>query len=220
MLYFKQNEDKIEKYEVTFDKEKIQQLNQEIIDNCSFIEHNEFESDYCPRFTDRSLIKNFKSIMTSETKEYFEETRDIYKYIYDEYKPPYLVTLVKNLLAGDKKAIDQILNYDTKEIITIDDKINRVNQKLISTSPTDIKTKKELLERLEELLKTKEKNKNQKSINTYYDKLISLINFDLVDSISISELNKIENFLETQLVDKYIKKSNDNEKVKIKIKNN
>lgn len=39
MLYFRKNDDVIEKYQVNFDKEKIEKLKQEIINNCSFITH-------------------------------------------------------------------------------------------------------------------------------------------------------------------------------------
>ena len=47
--------------------------------------------------------------------------------------------------------------------------------------------------------KAKELNKNQQSIDAYYNQLIGLIKFDLVDSLSISELGRIESFLEIKL---------------------
>ena len=201
MIYFRKNDEVIEKYQVDFDKEEIEKLKKEIINNCSFIQHEEYESDYSPRFTDE-IIRNFTYTPTGKEKEYFEETRDIYRYSYDEYKPPYLVKLINQLLNGNSKAIDEILNYDISTKSSIDDRINLANQEFSKIAPEDITKKKEKLkelEELEDLLKAKELNKNQQSIDAYYNQLIGLIKFDLVDSLSISELGRIESFLEIKL---------------------
>lgn len=198
MLYFRKNDEVIEKYKVNFDKEEIEKLKKEIINNCSFIKHEEYESDYSPRFTDE-IIRNFTYIPTGKEKEYFEETRDIYHYSYDEYKPPYLVELINKLLNGNSKAIDEILNYDISSNSSIDDRINIVNQEFTEIDPENIAKRKEKLEELEDLLNAKELNKNQQSIDVYYSQLIGLIKFDLIDSLPISELGRIESFLEIKL---------------------
>lgn len=198
MIYFRKNDEVIEKYQVDFDKEEIEKLKKEIINNCSFIQHEEYESDYSPRFTDE-IIRNFTYTPTGKEREYFEETRDIYRYSYDEYKPPYLVKLINQLLNGNSKAIDEILNYDISTKSSIDDRINLVNQEFSKIAPEDITKKKKKLKELEYLLKAKELNKNQQSIDAYYNQLIGLIKFDLVDSLSISELGRIESFLEIKL---------------------
>jgi len=201
MLYFRKDDDVIEKYQVNFDKEEIENLKEEIIDKCSFIEHNEYKSDYSPRFTDK-IIRNFTYTPTGEEKEYFEEIRDIYLYSYDEYKPPYLVELINKLLNGNSKVIDKILNYDISNQLTIDDKINCVNQEFNKIASEDIIKKKEKLKELEDLLKAKELNKEQQSIDVYYNQLLRLIKFEFVDSISISELSMVETFLEIKLSSK------------------
>ena len=201
MLYFRKNDEVIEKYQVDFDKEEIEKLKKEIINNCSFIQHEEYESDYSPRFTDE-IIRNFTYTPTGKEKEYFEETRDIYRYSYDEYKPPYLVKLINQLLNGNSKAIDEILNYDISTKSSIDDRINLANQEFSKIAPEDITKKKEKLKELEELLKEKELNKGQQSIESYYNQLIELIKFNLIDSLPISELDRIESFLEIDLFNK------------------
>lgn len=200
MLYFRKNDEVIEKYQVSFDKEEIEKLKKKIINNCSFIKHEEYESEYSPRFTDE-IIRNLTYTPTGKEKEYFEETRDIYRYSYDEYKSPYLVELINQLLNGNSKAIDKILNYDISTKSTIDDRIDLANQEFNKIAPEDIIKKKEKLKELEDLLKTRELNKNQKSIEPYYKKLIDLINFKLIDSILASELNRVESFLEIDLID-------------------
>ncbi|MBQ3306967.1 MAG: hypothetical protein IJG68_02105, partial [Bacilli bacterium] len=204
----------IEKYQVSFDKEEIEKLKKKIINNCSFIKHEEYESDYSPRFTDE-IIRNFTYTPIGKEKEYFEETRDIYRYSYDVYKPPYLVELINQLLNGNLKAIDEILNYDISSKSSIDDRINLANQEFNKIVPEDITKKKEKLKELEDLVKARELNKGQQSIDAYYNQLIGLIKFDLVDSLSISELGRIESFLEIDLSSR-VEISNSKEKSFVK----
>ena len=201
MFYFRKNGEVIEKYRVHFDKDEIAKLKKEIINNCSFIEHKVYVSDYEPRFTNE-IIRNFTCTPTGRKKEYFEETRELYQYSYDEYKPPYLVELINQFLNGDSKAIDNILNYDISTKSTLDDKINLANKEFNKIAPEDISKKKEKLKELEDLLKAKELNKKQQSIDLYYAQLIGLIKFDLIDLLPINELVKIETFLEINLSSK------------------
>lgn len=203
MIYFRKNGEVIEKYQISFDKEEIEKLKKKIINNCSFIKHEEYESDYSPRFTDE-IIRNFTSIPTGKEKEYFEETRDIYRYSYDEYKPPYLVELINQLLNGNSKVIDKILNYDISTKSTIDDRIDLANQEFNKIAPENITKKKQKLKELEDLVKAKELNKGQQSIESYYNQLIGLISFNIIDSLSVSELGRIESFLEIELANKVI----------------
>lgn len=211
MLYFRKNDEVIEKYQVSFDINKIEELKREIIDNCSYIYHREYESDYTPIFTNE-IIKNFRYIPTGKEKEYYEETRDIYLYSYDEYKPPYLVELINQLLKGNSNIIDKILNYDIHTKTSIDDRINLANQEFIKIDSDNITKRKEKLKELEELLKIKELNTGKKSIELYYNKLIELIIFTLIDSLPISDLNRVKSFFEINLSNK-VEISNLKEKI-------
>ena len=190
MLYFRKNDEVIEKYQIDFNKEEVETLKEKIINNCSFIKHEEYESDHLPRFAGK-IIKNYIHTYTGKEKNYFEETRDIYLYSYDEYKPPYLVKLINQLLNGNSEVIDEILNYDTSTKSTIDYRIDLVNKEFNKIDTKDISKKKEKLKELEKLLKEKELNKGQQSIESYYNQLIELIKFNLIDSLQISELDRI-----------------------------
>ncbi len=194
MFYFKKNNDVIEKYKVDFNREEVEKLKIQIIDNCSLTLHKEYRSTYYPRFIDESLIRNFHSTCIGE-KEYFEETKDVYLFSYDEYKPPYLTILIDRLLKLDPSAIDEILNYDLSFYLSIDDKIKLACQEFAQIDAEDVILKKEKLKELEDLLNYKELNKDN-SLVLYYNKLIKLINFELVDSILISDLKRVESFLE------------------------
>ena len=200
MLYFRKNDDVIEKYQVNFDKEKIKKLKQEIINNCSFITHIEYEGDYAPILSNE-IVRNFTYTPTGKEREYFEETRDIYHYSYDRYEPPYLVALINQLLLlnDNSKVIDQILNYEIASKSTIDDKIELAYKEFKEIDPENATKKVEKLKELENLLKAKKLNINQQNIDLYYNQLIELIKFNLIDSLPINELNKIESFLEINL---------------------
>ena len=198
MLYFRKNDDVIEKYQIDFDKEKIKKLKQEIINNCSLIKHIEYESDYTPILSNE-IVKNFTYTRTGKEREYFEETRDIYHYSYDRYEPPYLVELINQLLNDNSKVIDQILNYEISSESTIDDSIELAYKEFKEIDPENVTKKAEKLKELEDLLKAKKLNINQQNIDLYYKELIELIKFNLIDSLPINELNKIESFLEINL---------------------
>ena len=44
MLYFRKNDEVIEKYQIDFNKEEVETLKEKIINNCSFIKHEEYET--------------------------------------------------------------------------------------------------------------------------------------------------------------------------------
>ncbi len=215
MIYFAKNIDTIDKYNVTFDRIKVEDLKNEIIDNCSYIKHVEYESDYGPLFGNgKRIIENFNAFQVG-TKEYFEETRTIYKYSFDEYFPPRLVDYIDSLLKFKSSALNNILNYDlSKDNTSIDNKIDKANAEFMNTNVDNIEKRKEILDEIEELLKEKELNKNQKELLPYYKKLLKLIHISLVDSLDISELERIESFFETKIDTKI----NDTNKKKEKIK--
>ncbi len=200
MYYFINNGEKIEKYAVSFDKQQVKNLKDTIIDKCSFIEHQEFQSDYYPMFSDKKIIRNFQSTYIGK-REYFEETREVYSFSYDRYNPPYLVLLIDKLLNDDIEVISEILNYDVSPKESIEDKINLVNKEFMEIDSENIYAKKLKLKELEDLLKLKQLNQNQQTIDIYYQQLLELISFDFVESIDINELHKIEKFLEIKLLD-------------------
>ncbi len=212
MIYFRKNDEVIEKYQIDFDKEELEILKEKIIDNCSYIKHEKYESDYSPRFTDE-IIKNFRCTPTGRVKEYFEETRRIDLYSYDEYKPPYLVKLINDLLKGNPTAIDKIFKYDISTKSTIENRINLAVQDFTKINSENICERKAKLKELEELLKAKELSEGQQSIELYYNQLIGLIKINLIDSLSISELGRIESFLGIKLANKIVGSDSKNKKV-------
>ena len=191
MYYFKKNDDVIEKYQVHFEKEEVKKLQDEIINQCSIIKHEDYESDYIPKPLDKRFMRNLKYTLIGK-KEYFEETRDIYSIQYDKYEPPYLVELIDRILKGDSKAIGELRHYQIFNSNSIEEKINLVNKEMVSIPLSDIAQKKQKLEELENLLKEKT---HCEEIASYYEQLIALLRLQFVDSIPVSELERVKKFL-------------------------
>lgn len=173
MYYFYENDYYIYRKEISIDKEKIEQLKKQIIENCSRITHTEYDSDYAPNINNL-LVRNYSETFV-EYKEYFEETRKVMHYSYDLLIQPKLIKLINRLLSDDISAIEEIINYDYKSEITIDDIIKAKNEELEIIDNNSYAKKIEVLKELEKLMYDKELNKNQQSTEEYYHKLLSLI---------------------------------------------
>lgn len=197
MIYFKKNNEYLEKYEVTYDKEKVEQLKERIVFECSRIEHRQYTSDYGSYIRDEKLVKNFKAVLVGK-HEYWEETRNVYKYTYDEYVPSDLVKYIDELLNDFPSSIDKIFNYDFKNDKTIDDLINEAMIKFNNMNQEDVIDKQQHLKYLDNLLESKRINSTQKDIRPYYQELIPLIGFELVDKILIDDINRVYSFLNEQ----------------------
>lgn len=161
------------------------------------------------------IVRNFTCTPTGKEKEYFEETRKIYHFSYDKYESTYLVALINQLLNDNSKVIDQILNYEISSKSTIDDSIELAYKEFKEIDPENVTKKAEKLKELEDLLKAKNYNINQQNIDLYYKGLIELIKFNLIDSLPLSELIKIESFLELNLSSE-VEISDSNEKSFVK----
>lgn len=209
MYLFKKNGEMIEKYFISFNSKDVEKLKCEIINNCSKIVHQEYDSHIEPNYFDYLRIRNFHKSEQIGRYEYTDGPSEaIYHFIYDEYKFPYLVSLIDKLLDGDISALEKIYHpnlkheeNDFKKSIEIAskeaDKINNLN----------VEKKIEKLKEIQILLENSELNKNCQPINDYYLRLQSLIKSELIGSVSISEILRVKAFFDSSLViDNNIKK--------------
>ena len=200
MFYYVKDGDSIQKYRVTYDKEQLEKLRVEIINNCSEIKHLEYTATDGPTYHDDILqIRNLEIIKVGKTdnNDFYSQERDLYHYSYDKYDFPYLVTLI-NLLLGQHNvhALYTILNPDYKmEKEPFDKRIEELNNMINSISNCETSKKMELLEKLEQLISQSKLNINQKPVNEYYEKVQSNISLELMDTLKVSEIEKVEGFL-------------------------
>lgn len=197
MIYFKKNNEYIEKYEVTFDKEKVEELKDRIISDCSLIKHVEFCSEYGAGIKDERLVKNFRREYVGE-KDCDYEVRTIYKYNFDQYVPSNLVYYISSLLDGYATSIDEIYGYDFKNDKSIDELINDAMNKFNTIDINKTYEKQKVLKEIDNLLESKRLNGGQKDIRPYYDELLSLIHFELIDTINIADIERVYSFLEKE----------------------
>ncbi len=216
MIYFKELENVINKYEVSVDQDELKILKEEIIEKCSYIRHKTVVGCVDPNYF---RIKNGK-VKNVETKtKYRIESRDSlqyedydeYEFEYDEYEYPYLVSIIDGLLADDGDEIDnlyfpkddireKILDaYRKKDYLT---NTTNILKHLTKIEKNDFISNKILLEKhkLETLENYYEKeiklNLAQHDSVVYYDKVIACLKFELLASITKEEINTLSEFKE------------------------
>ena len=109
MFYYEETDNEVVKYEVKLDTERLINLREKIVNNCSKIIHHKYqcesESDF--NIQESVNVKNYRSRKVEEPNDYFET----YVIEYDEYMPTPLVEYIDKLLNGDAQAISQLKTY-------------------------------------------------------------------------------------------------------------
>ena len=197
MIYFMDEGKKRKKYEIVVDKNGLEKLKVEIINNCSMIIHHDCNTTKTPNYYDILRIRNYSAekIGIHKPNDFYASCETLYHVVYDEYKYPYLIELIDKLLNNDEEALDEILNPNfEKEQISIDKMINILEEKYNSISLSEIGSKREILEKLSQLYKLKELNKNQISVIEYYSKVKNFIKLKLIDYMDIELIDRVNKF--------------------------
>ena len=112
MVYLRHEDDKMVKYDVEYDLEKLDVLRYEIINLCGKREYVSYETDY-PNAQDHLLRENYREYPVGE-KEYFEETRIVYRVEYNLIHEPILSILIRDFIQdNDPALLDYILEIKT-----------------------------------------------------------------------------------------------------------
>ncbi len=196
-VYFK-DKDKIKKYLVCYDEDKLNKLRKEIIDNCGLMSHRVYEDSYGgPNLYNQkySEIRNYKTPKFICNKDYDSSTESFYLYEYDLYEYPYLIKLIDRLIDNDTSCIFEIYNFDSKKETSLDEEIAKRNSEL-SDMNLSFSAKEKILNDLKELYSQKKLNKNRKPIEGYYLKLQEMLIFELVDEILIADVERVNEFFE------------------------
>ena len=135
MEYYSKCDDKIRKLDVKFDNNKLEELKQEIIKNCSLITHYEYDATVFPENNMNRNIENLSYEFIGNRDNSNSPDRDVYHFSFDEYKFPYLVRLINELQNGNADSLYDIINpnYKMEEFVfgaklenLNDDKINKL----------------------------------------------------------------------------------------------
>ena len=203
MYYIEETDNEVIKYEVTINSERLLALKEEIIENCSEISHHCYESDYelTHDYLQNHDIRDYHFTETGKKKDYFEETRDIYKIEYDEYDHPLIVDYIDILINGDTSVIPSLKNYSSfsHPLGKARESENAVKSTLIYylNKPLEEIEIESLTQSIHTLSCLKEdiiKNINQKSVSVYYDDVMKCITLIEVDRINKDVIKRVEEF--------------------------
>lgn len=204
MYFFVEKEKKVEKYQVSYDEELIKKLRKEIINNCSLIEHCEYDSTCEPCLlygnsqADDCCIKNYSEYFSHvrESRDSLQyPDQDIYHYSYDKYIYPQLVLYIDEFLGGNVQIIGtapKISNVGVK----LKKRIDKLSKELDSIDNLEIKQKQEKLEELKKVVEQAKLNENQKSTAEYLEKFNELVRIELVDTLQKEEIDRVNAFYE------------------------
>ena len=209
MIYLVQEDKHINKYEVSFDKEKLNEIKYALIENCSAIVHWKYEDTKEYVSFENSIIKNYKSTPLGKkecTDQYGSKVvKDIFLCEYDQYNVPVLVDLIDQLLKGCDSALDSILSYAPYSWgpkIPIVKQLEKAKKEYIEIFYSGDKEQlMNALLKVGRLESELELNKNQKSQKPYYKELLNSISFEFIDSIEKEVVERTDDFFGTTLME-------------------
>lgn len=205
MLYFKKEEDGVHKYEVSFDKNEVSLLLEEVKSKCSTIKHFEYDDVNLPSLSERIYSQNQnddgeirffnqKIVGYREYNDFYSQQEDVYHYSYYEYTYSPLVFIINGLLNDNSIVIDKIFNPENIHRFNFDHEIDNINNEINKIPNNKIKEKMDKLNELNDLLKFANLNSKQKDEDEYYIRLQGLIKFELVSFLPYEIKEKYESF--------------------------
>ena len=190
-------------YEISFDKEKLQSLLDEIIRNCSYGAVGEYNIDYgassIKTNEKRTEIVSGAELLNGDP-EYVNVTGISY-YNYEhpgdsisikgtKIVAPQLAYVVYKLLNQYQNSLYPLIEYpDNIELVPIDEQIETLNNQIKGMDDFDIDSKIEALKKLKELVYRRAHNEffNPELLKSYYEQAISLVNFKLFTTTTYHE---------------------------------
>ena len=154
-------------------REELMRIRFEVIERCSEVIHYDYEGINGPNTSNPFKIRNYIHFPIN-SKSYHEGK--MYRFVYEEYKFPYLVKIIDKLLRGNYSVIEELENVDlSKELVPFEEKIELLSRELDSIPNRNIREKREKLNELEYYLVQSEYNKRQVSVIPYYQIVLELV---------------------------------------------
>ena len=199
MIFYRKKEDSISKYDISYEINKMRELRDALIKNCSSKKHVIKKSTVIPNISvdnHTSEITDLKVRNTGKTASYSDTSEDktVYEYDYIFVDYPYLVQLIDSLLEGDADSINEIMTYDIEYPNNYDELIEETKNEIKDAVDNDPDYALVAIGDLKALLEEKELNKDAQSTEAYYQTLLSLFNYKFIDSMPISQIIAYKNF--------------------------
>ena len=196
MYYYKMEKDLINKYKIIIDKEELNKLRWEVIDNCSNIIHKSYRTTKTPIY-DKEHFRNYKKKKDGVFQ--YIDGPDEYAYLveYDYLEHSILVKYIDDLLNDNYETINKIKNYNknfkdnSKDLKKeAEDLANEISLCTINNIDIDLQSYIDKLKELNKKINEQENiKKKYKTENLYKNKILSCISYKYVDSYKLSSLN-------------------------------
>ncbi len=195
MIYVKEK-DRIKKYDIEIDKERLEGLKIKIINDCSIIKHvkQTVREDCKTNDYDFMHVRNYHARLINKisNNDFFGPPLiSIYEEEYDFYEEPKIVGLIDEVINGKDKKVLELLEYKDEELDyeSLEDKL----KVLLSKNNKDTyKFMKEMEELIEQCINTR----YQKPVSTYLSEVQSCIKLILVDEISYQDYLRVYKFMD------------------------
>lgn len=164
-------------------REELSKIRKEIIERCSEIIHHDYEDIKGPNIKDSLKIRNYIHFPVSGNNKLEGK---VFRFVYEEYRFPYLVSLIDRLLRNDWRVIEELENIDfSKEVSLFEDKIECISKELDAIPNRNIRDKRLKLNELEYLIIQSEYNRRQVSVIPYYQMVLDLLKKHRIKSDSL-----------------------------------
>ena len=202
MIYYKLNDVNssiLEKYFINYDIDTLKKLQEEVVWKCGEkVFHKIQMRENYRRVIDGPFMIIHSANKVGVSEDFYGDT-DIYEVCYTEYKKPKLFYIIQNIIDGRISGIKELLSGESikLEFSGYDNDINDKQMEL--SNDINIDKKISILNEIKSLYEKKSFNSDRVSISFYYDKVISLISIEYINSIDINMCKETLSFFDYSL---------------------
>ena len=202
MIYYKLNDVNssiLEKYFINYDIDILKKLQKEVVWKCGEkIFHKVQMGENYRRTLDGPFMIIHSANKVGVSEDFYGDI-DIYEICYTEYKKPKLFYIIQDIIDGRISGIKELLSGESikLEFSGYDNDINDKQMELYNDINIDKKIS--ILNEIKSLYEKKSFNSDRVSISFYYDKVISLISIEYINSIDINMCKETLSFFNYSL---------------------
>ena len=213
MIYYKLSDidnNILEKYFIDYDIDILKKLQKEVVWKCGEkIFHKVQMGENYRRTLDGPFMIIHSANKVGVSEDFYGDI-DIYEICYTEYKKPKLFYIIQDIIDGKISGVKKLLSGESIKLEfngydnDINDKqmelYNDINDKQMELSnDINIDKKISILNEIKSLYEKKSFNSDRASISFYYDKVISLISIEYINSIDINMCKETLSFFNYSL---------------------
>lgn len=202
MIYYKLNDVNssiLEKYFINYDIDILKKLQEEVVWKCGEkIFHKVQMGENYRRILDGPFMIIHSANKVGVSEDFYGDI-DIYEICYTEYKKPKLFYIIQDIIDGKISGVKKLLSGESIKL-EFNGYDNDINDKQMELSnDINIDKKISILNEIKSLYEKKSFNSDRVSISFYYDKVISLISIEYINSIDINMCKETLSFFNYSL---------------------